>query len=119
MSHLYNPWKPEDDAFGRLRTSNPYTLGDYKHLYAIDPDFVDVKVGTGATITFDVNQAAAILQSGVSTNGYTIHQTKRYHHYMPGKSQLIFVRHNKMFIRELDTLMTEMAFSLSKHQMEF
>jgi hypothetical protein len=94
MSHLYNPWKPEDDAFGRLRISNPYTLGDYKHIYSIDPDFVDVKVGTGATISFDANQAAAILQSGTSTNGYTIHQTKRYHHYMPGKSQLIFSTFN-------------------------
>lgn len=94
MSHLYNPWKPEDDAFGRLRISNPYTLGDYKHIYSIDPDFVDVKVGTGATVTFDVNQAAVILQSGTSSDGYTIHQTKRYHHYMPGKSQLIFSTFN-------------------------
>jgi hypothetical protein len=94
MSHLYDPWKPGDDAFGRLRTSEPFTLGDYKHLYSIDPDFIDVKVGTGATIVFDVNQAAAILQSGISTNGYTIHQTKRYHHYMPGKSQLIFSTFN-------------------------
>jgi hypothetical protein len=94
MSHLYDPWKPGDDAFGRLRTSDPFTLGDYKHLYAIDPDFVDIKVGTGATIVFDANQAAAILQSGISTNGYTIHQTKRYHHYMPGKSQLIYSTFN-------------------------
>jgi hypothetical protein len=94
MSHLYEPWKPGDDAFGRLRTSEPFTLGDYKHLYSIDPDFVDVKVGTGATIVFDANQAAAILQSGISTNGYTIHQTKRYHHYMPGKSQLIYSTFN-------------------------
>ena len=44
MSHLYNPWKPEDDAFGRLRVSEPYTLGDYKHLYSIDPDFIDVSI---------------------------------------------------------------------------
>jgi hypothetical protein len=94
MSHLYDPWKPGDDAFGRVRTSEPFTLGDYKHLYSIDPDFVDVKVGTGATIIFDANQAAAILQSGISTNGYTIHQTKRYHHYMPGKSQLIYSTFN-------------------------
>jgi hypothetical protein len=78
------------DSFGRLRTSQPYTLGDYKHLYSIDPDFTDVKVGTGATVIFDVNQAAAILNSGISTNGYCIHQTKRYHHYMPGKSQVIY-----------------------------
>jgi hypothetical protein len=94
MSHLYDPFKPETDAFGRLRTSDPFTLGDYKHLYAIDPDFIDVLVGTGASISFDRNQAAAILQSGISTDGYTIHQTKRYHHYMPGKSQLIYSSFN-------------------------
>lgn len=94
MSHLYEPFKPENDAFGRLRVSEPFTLGDYKHLYSIDPDFIDVKVGTGATITFDVNQACAILNSGTSTNGYCIHQTKKYHHYMPGKSQLIFSTFN-------------------------
>jgi hypothetical protein len=94
MSHLYDPFKPEADAFGRLRTSDPFTLGDYKHLYSIDPDFVDVKSGTGSSISFDVNQAGAILQSGVSTNGYFIHQTKRYHHYMPGKSQLIYSTFN-------------------------
>lgn len=94
MSHLYDPWKPGDDAFGRLRTSEPFTLGDYKHLYSIDPDFIDVKVGTGATVIFDANQAAAILNSGISTDGYCIHQTKRYHHYMPGKSQLIYSTFN-------------------------
>jgi hypothetical protein len=94
MSHLYDPFKPEADAFGRLRTSDPFTLGDYKHLYSIDPDFVDVLVGTGASISFDINQAAAILQSGTDSGGYSIHQTKRYHHYMPGKSQLIFSSFN-------------------------
>lgn len=94
MSHLYDPFKPEIDAFGRLRTSDPFTLGDYKHLYSIDPDFVNVLSGVGSTITFEANQAAAILQSGTGNNGYAIHQTKRYHHYMPGKSQLIFSTFN-------------------------
>ncbi len=94
MSHLYDPWKPGDDAFGRLRTSDPFTLGDYKHLYSIDPDFINVTVGSGSTVIFDANQAAAILQSGISTNGYCIHQTKRYHHYMPGKSQLVYSTFN-------------------------
>ncbi len=94
MSHLYDPFKPEIDAFGRLRTSDPFTLGDYKHLYSIDPDFVDVTSGVGATVTFQRNQAAAILSSGTSSGGYCIHQTKRYHHYMPGKSQLIYSTFN-------------------------
>jgi hypothetical protein len=90
MSHLYEPFKPQDDAFGRLRTSDPYTLGDYKNQYSIDPDFIDVKIGSAATVSFERTRAASILQSGIDTNGMIIHQTKRYHHYMPGKSQLIF-----------------------------
>lgn len=94
MSHLFNEFKPELDAFSRQRISNPYTLGDYKHLYSIDPDFLNVQSGTGSTITYDSNQAAAILNSGISTNGYFIHQTKKYHHYQPGKSQLIFSTFN-------------------------
>ncbi len=27
------------DAFGRTRVSELFTLGDYKHLFAIDPNF--------------------------------------------------------------------------------
>lgn len=94
MSHLYNPFKPEVDAFNRQRVSTPYTLGDYKHIYNIDPDFLNISSGVGATISFDYTRAAAILNSGISTNGYIIHQTKRYHHYQPGKSQLIFSTFN-------------------------
>jgi len=94
MSFLYEPFKPESDAFNRLRVSEPFTLGDYKHLYSIDPDFIDVTSGVGASVTFERNQAAAVLSSGISTNGYCIHQTKRYHHYMPGKSQLIYSTFN-------------------------
>lgn len=94
MSHLYDPFKPEADAFGRLRISEPFTLGDYKHIYSIDPDFIDVLSGIGASVSFNRNQAAAILQSGISSTGVCIHQTKRYHHYMPGKSQLIYSTFN-------------------------
>ncbi len=32
------------DAFGRTRVSELFTLGDYKHLFAIDPNFLDQTV---------------------------------------------------------------------------
>lgn len=76
------------DAFGRLRISNPYTLGDYKHLYGIDPNFID-KLDNGGTITFLKNQACAKLATNAHPSSNVIHQTKMYHHYMPGKSQLV------------------------------
>lgn len=78
------------DAFGRQRISEPFTLGDYKHLYAVDINFIDSHSGAGSTVTFIPNQAAARLQTGIGSTSYCIHQTKFYHHYQPGKSQLIF-----------------------------
>ena len=77
------------DAFGRQRVSELFTLGDYKHIYAIDPNFLDY-TANGGTVTFNANQACAILATTSATNSVAIHQTKFYHHYQPGKSQLIY-----------------------------
>jgi hypothetical protein len=76
------------DAFGRTRVSELFTLGDYKHLFAIDPNFLDVT--SNGTVTFVQNKAAATLTTNSNSSAYAIHQTKFYHHYQPGKSQLIF-----------------------------
>lgn len=77
------------DAFGRARVSELFTLGDYKHLYALDPNFLD-SVGNGGNVTFVADQASAVLSTSSNTSSYAIHQTKFYHHYQPGKSQLIY-----------------------------
>jgi hypothetical protein len=77
------------DAFGRQRVSELFTLGDYKHIYAIDPNFLD-STANGGTVTFNLDQAAAVLATSSNTGSYAIHQTKFYHHYQPGKSQLIY-----------------------------
>ena len=82
------------DAFGRQRVSEPFTLGDYKHLYAIDPNFLDSYSGAGSTVSFLANQACARLSTGIGSTAYSVHQTKFYHHYQPGKSQLIFSSFN-------------------------
>jgi hypothetical protein len=89
-----NPDTNAVDAFGRGRVSEPFTLGDYKHLYAIDPNFLDSVSGAGSTVTFLTNQACARLQTGIGTTAFSIHQTKFYHHYQPGKGQLIFSSFN-------------------------
>jgi|688.fasta_scaffold172573_2 hypothetical protein len=91
---IINPDNNSHDAFGRQRVSEPFTLGDYKHLYAIDTNFIDSSSGAGSTITFKVNQACARLQTGIGSTASSIHQTKFYHHYQPGKSQLIFSSFN-------------------------
>lgn len=81
------------DAFGRNRVSEPYTLGDYKHLYGLDPNFVDYLVN-GATVAFQPNKACARLTTTSNTSSRAVHQTKFYHHYMPGKSQVILSSFN-------------------------
>jgi len=83
----------EFDAFGRFRVSEPYTLGDYKHLYGLDPNFLDV-LANGGTVSFQPNQACARLATTTAANSSAIHQTKFYHQYMPGKSQLIYSTFN-------------------------
>ena len=91
---VINPDNNSYDAFGRARVSEPFTLGDYKHLYAIDTNFLDGLSGAGSTVSYLVNQAAARLQTGIGSTAFCIHQTKFYHHYQPGKSQLIFSSFN-------------------------
>lgn len=81
------------DAFARQRVSEPFTLGDYKHIYGLDPNFIEY-VLNGATISFQPNQACARLTTSSNTSSHAIHQTKFYHHYMPGKSQLTFASFN-------------------------
>jgi len=75
------------DAFGRTRVSELFTLGDYKHLFALDPNFLDVT--SNGSVIFVTNKAAATLSTNSNSSAYSIHQTKFYHHYQPGKSQLI------------------------------
>jgi hypothetical protein len=77
------------DAFGRLRVAETFTLGDYKHLYAIDPNFIDLKEN-GGDIQFAANKACATMTTTSNVASRAVHQTKFYHHYQPGKSQVIF-----------------------------
>ena len=78
----------QTDAFGRIRMSSPFTLGDYKHLYGLDPNFIDY-TANGGTVAFQANKACARLTTTNNSSSRVVHQTKFYHHYMPGKSQQI------------------------------
>ena len=89
-----NPDTTSVDAFGRQRIAEPFTLGDYKHIYGLNVDFVDSESGAGSSITFQANKACARLITGIGSTAYAIHQTRAYHHYQPGKSQLIFSSFN-------------------------
>lgn len=80
---------PTIDAFAKLRTTTPYTLADYKQTYGLNINFLD-QVTNGGTVTFQSNQASALLATTSNPTSSAIHQTKIYHNYIPGKSQLIY-----------------------------
>lgn len=75
------------DAFGRSRVSEPFTLGDYKHIYGLDDIFFTKTLGDGS-ISENINRASVTLRATTSGSS-CVHQSKMYHHYMPGKSQTI------------------------------
>ena len=97
MSHLYNNKVDfidgNKDAFGRLRVTEPYTLNDYNFTKSIDPQFL-ANTANGGTITINTATASANLSTNNATNAVAIHQSKMYHHYMPGKSQLLLASFN-------------------------
>jgi hypothetical protein len=93
MTYLFNEPVINLDAFGRARVSVPFTLGDYKHLYGLDPNFID-NIENGGNITFVAYAAAARLTTNNHANARVVHQTKFYHHYMPGKSQIVLSSFN-------------------------
>lgn len=81
------------DAFGRQRVADLFTLADYSHIYGEETELLTKTVDSGF-ITFVPEQAKAILSVGTGINDSVIHQSRMYHHYMPGKSQLTFQSFN-------------------------
>jgi hypothetical protein len=78
------------DAFGRLRTSNPTTIFDAGHQYDRNPLVWDTGLSTGGTVTHLPNESAVSLSTASTDDGArAVLQTKVYHRYQPGKSQLI------------------------------
>jgi hypothetical protein len=68
--------------------SQPFTLGDYKHYYSLTDDMT-INVSNGGTVTHNTNEASVKLIVTSAIGSRSVHQSKMYHHYMPGKSQLI------------------------------
>jgi hypothetical protein len=82
------------DAFGRLRVSEPFTLGDYSHVYGEEVELLTKTVGAASTTTSSGTEAAIILSVGTGATDRVVHQSRMYHHYMPGKSQYILESFN-------------------------
>ena len=75
------------DAFGRLRTSEPYSLFDSSNRYAADNQF-DTSTVTGGSTTFLPNEAAVRMDVTTASGAEVVRQSFRTMLYQPGKSLL-------------------------------
>ena len=87
------------DAFGRARYSEPFTLADYSHQYGEEADMLTKTVGASSTITYNTNRASVSLIVGTGSTDQVIHQSRMFHHYMPGKSQVAMMSFNFQNVR--------------------
>jgi hypothetical protein len=81
------------DAFGRTRISETFTIADYSHVYGENSEMLFENTGTG-TYSYLVDKASIELSVGTPSGDTSIIQSRMYHHYLPGKSQLIYVSFN-------------------------
>ena len=82
---------PSIDAFGKLRTSNPYTIFDSKQLHDKQPLFWDEIASGLATSTHNSIDSCVEMSVTASASDSVIRQTKQRFNYQPGKSQLILM----------------------------
>lgn len=76
------------DAFGRQRVSEPYTIADYKVPYGIGGEFYVIQSGGGTSAPV-TNEASIRLTVTTGASDFIYAQTRMYHQYQPGKSQLV------------------------------
>ena len=76
------------DAFGRVRSSAPYTLFDSQNRYAKN-DLWSETTATGGTVTYDANSSTVELNVTTSSGSEVVRQTYRSFSYQPGKSLLV------------------------------
>jgi hypothetical protein len=77
------------DAFGRLRTSAPFTLFDSQNRYQKDPQFSE-STASGASITYDGNASTVLMSVDTTAGSKAVRQSFRVFPYQPGKSLEVF-----------------------------
>jgi hypothetical protein len=91
MSYLFNSqvnFKGDAiDAFGRLKTSTPFTVFDNQNRYQISDKF-DIQGISGGSTGYNLNESSISLIVGTTAGAKTYSETKRVFPYQPGKSLL-------------------------------
>lgn len=86
---------PQLDAFGRLRSSEPYIVFDsIMRADKLPQIWAESVVGTGSSSTHDQNISSVRMTVGTASGCKVVRQTRRSFVYMAGKSQLILITGN-------------------------
>lgn len=73
------------DMFGRIKTSEPYSIFDSSHRYTQNGDFSDL-TASGGNVSYNEYQSTALLNV-TTTSGSKVHrESKKVFPYQPGKS---------------------------------
>ena len=90
LSDRITPSGTATDAFGRLRTSQPFTLFDSQNRYQINEKFATSNTGTAnANTSYVIHQSTVDLNIGTSSTDSVKRETNRVFAYQPGKSLLV------------------------------
>lgn len=79
------------DGFSRLRISNPDTIFDSTFQYTLQPLIFETVTANGGNVAHSPADASASLTLNGTASGSAILQSKEYHRYLPGKSQLVLI----------------------------
>ena len=77
------------DAFGRQRTSTPYTLFDSTMRYDKRSDQWFDKTTNGGTVSYLTNESSAALTTTTASGDTVLRRTKQNFPYQPGKSMMV------------------------------
>jgi hypothetical protein len=77
------------DAFGRVRSSSPYTLFDSQNRYEKN-DLFSETTATGGTVTYDADASTVLLNVTTTSGSEVVRQSFRSFSYQPGKGLLTF-----------------------------
>ncbi|MCP3701121.1 MAG: hypothetical protein GY920_21890, partial [Aliivibrio sp.] len=81
------------DAFGRLRTSDPFTLFDSAHRYADNGQWVEATTSGGSS-SQNTDQGLIDMTVTTASGAQVLRETKRVFNYQPGKSLLSILSFN-------------------------
>ena len=78
------------DAFGRHRTSQPYSIGDYKIINGVRPATTLTASNGQAGVTVNGSRSSVTIYAHGPSGSYAVEQSRKYHNYLPGKSQVSY-----------------------------